>query len=144
MSEEHPDLPIYEIINLPPNLEAVKVEPDVFVTEERFEVPVPKEIDAAKPPAKKPRTSMMSYEEWEWASKEGKLYLLADSPNPNQPRPQAATIRYRYAAAESTTEDKEEDKAPTYSVASDEQAASVMSRHGGEEFESTETYQIES
>ena len=145
MSEEHPDLPVYEIINLPPNLEAVKVEPDVFVTEERFEVPVPKEIDSTKPPGKKPRTSsLMSYEEWERASKEGKLFLLADSPNPNQPRPQAAAIRYRFTAAESTTEDKEEDKVPTYSVASDEQAVSVMSQHEGEEFETTETYQIES
>ena len=102
-------------------------------------------MDAVKPPTKKPRTSsLMSYEEWEQASKEGKLFLLADSPNPDQPRPQAAAIRYRYAAAESTTGDKEEDKVPTYSVASDEQAISVMAQHEGEEFESTETYQIES
>ena len=146
MSEEHPDLPVYEIVNLPPNLEAVKVEPDVFIAEERFEVPVPKEIDTAKPPTKKPRTSsLMSYEEWEQASKEGKLFLLADSPNPNQPRPQAAAIRYRFTAeAESTTGDEHEDNPPTYSVASDEQAVSVMSQHEGEDFESTETYQIES
>ena len=145
MSEEHPDLPIYEIVNLPPNLEAVKVEPDIFVSEERFEVPVPKEVDTVKPPTKKPRTSpLMSYEEWEQASKEGKLFLLADSPNPNQPRPQAAAIRYRYSAADSTIEEKKEDNAPTYSVASDSQAATVMSQHEGEEFESTETYQIES
>ena len=96
MSEEHPDLPIYETVNLPPNLEAVKVEPEVFVTEEGFEVPVPKGVDTVKPPPKKPRTStLMTYDEWKEASKEGELFLLADSPNPNQPRPQAAAIRYR-------------------------------------------------
>ena len=145
MSEEHPGLPMFEIVNLPPNLEAVKVEPDVFVTEEHFEVPVPKRDDTPKPPAKKPRvsSSMMSYSDWEQASKEGELFLLADSPNPDQPRPQVAAIRYRYAPAESTTGDKEGDKVPTYSVASDGQAAAVMSLHEGEEFESTEKYQIE-
>ena len=38
---------------------------------------------------------MMTYKEWEEASKEGEVCLLADSSNPNQPRPQAAAIRYR-------------------------------------------------
>ena len=38
---------------------------------------------------------MMTYKEWEEASKEGEVYLLADSSNPNQPRPQAAAIHYR-------------------------------------------------
>ena len=117
MSQEHPDLPIYEALELPPNLEAVKVEPDVFVSEERFEVPVPKELGAAKPPAKKPRTSsLMSYDEWEQASKEGKLFLLADSPNPNQPRPQAAAIRYRHAEAESTTAEEGEQESFKYNI----------------------------
>ena len=38
---------------------------------------------------------MMTYKEWEEASKEGEVCLLADSSNPNQPCPQAAAIRYR-------------------------------------------------
>ena len=37
----------------------------------------------------------MTYKEGEEASKEGEVYLLADSSNPNQPLPQAAAIRYR-------------------------------------------------
>ena len=117
MSQEHPDLPIYEVLELPPNLEAVKVEPDVFVSEERFEVPIPKELGAAEPAAKKPRiSSLMSYDEWEQASKEGKLCLLADSPNPNQPRPQAVAIRYRHAEAESTTAEEREQESLKYNI----------------------------
>ena len=117
MSQEHPDLPIYDVLELPPNLEAVKVEPEVLVTEERFEVPVPKELDAAKPAAKKPRTSsLMSYDEWEQASKERKL--LADSSNPNQPRPQAAAIQHEQAEAESTTIEEGEQESLSYYIES--------------------------
>ena len=89
--------------------------------------------------------------------------MLADSPNPNQPRPKAAAIRYRtkptggaateLASATVTSTSSEtpqslpdvrDTKAPTYSVASDSQAISIMTEHEGEEFESTETYVIES
>ena len=38
---------------------------------------------------------MMTYKEWEEASKEGEVCLLADSSNPIQPHPQVAAIRYR-------------------------------------------------
>ena len=153
---------------MPPNPEAVKIEPKLFVQEEHFTIPVPK--GQADSPANEPSikrikwevSNLMSYQEWEAASAEGDLYLLADIPNPNQPRPQAAAIRYRTkpsggAVAEfasaivtSTSADVPQDpvdqdkKAPTYSVASDSQAESVMSEHAGEEFESTETYSIES
>ena len=60
---------------------------------------------------------MMTYKEWEEASKEGEVCLLADSSNPNQPCPQAAAIRYRqkpsggdiaqFAAARVTSTSKE-------------------------------------
>ena len=60
---------------------------------------------------------MMTYKEWEEASKEGEVCLLADSSDPNQPRPQAAAIRYhqkpsggdiaQFAAARVTSTSKE-------------------------------------
>ena len=165
MKSQHPDLPRFEVIVLPPNPEAVKIEPELFVQEEHFVIPVPK--DQSDPPTSKPSakrikreaTNLLTYEEWEAESREGELYLLADSPNPNQPRPKAAAIRYKTKPSTelgstdvtSTSSEtpsslpKEQDsKAPTYSVASDSQAASFMAEHEGEEFESTETYAIES
>ena len=101
MKSQHPGLPKFEVVVLPPNPEAVKIEPELFVQEEHFTIPVPK--SQAEAPVDKPSTKrikrevsqLMSYQEWEAASKEGELYLLADSPNPNQPRPKAEAIRYR-------------------------------------------------
>ena len=168
MKSQHPGLPKFKVIVLPPNPEAVKIEPELFVQEEHFTIPIPQ--GQADSPANKPSTkrikweasNLKSYQEWEAASKEGDLYLLADSPNPNQPRPQAAAIRYRTkpsggtvaefasATVTSTSADPpqnpvdQDKKVPTYSVASDSQADSVMAEHAGEEFESTETYSIES
>ena len=82
-------------------LEGVKIEPELFIEQESFTIPVPKSKSSSKgdePSTKRPKrepTSLLSYDDWEQASKEGELYLLADSPNPNQPRPKAAAIRYR-------------------------------------------------
>ena len=76
----------------------------LFIEQESFTIPVPQTKSTSKadePSAKRCKrepTDLLSYKDWEQASKEskeGELYLLADSPNPNQPRPKAAAIRYR-------------------------------------------------
>ena len=169
MKSQHPDLPRFEVVVLPPNPEAVKIEPELPAQEEHSAIPVPKDqadSSVERPSAKRVKreaTDLLSYEEWEAESREGELYLLADSPNPNQPRPKAAAIRYRTKPSGGVTAESasavvtsmssetprslssvQESKAPTYSVASDSQAVSVMALHEGEEFESTETYVIES
>ena len=166
MKSQHPDLPKFEVVELPVNPEAVKIEPEIFVQEEHFTIPIPKsqvETPVDEPSTKRIKqevSNLMSYQEWEAASKEGDLYLLADSPNPNQPRPQVAAIRYRtkpsggavaeFASAIVTSTSVEpsrnpvgDKKAPTHSVAGDSQADSVTAEHASEEFESTDTYFVE-
>ena len=43
MKSQHPGLPRFEVVVLPSNLEAVKIEPELFVQEEHFIIPVPKD-----------------------------------------------------------------------------------------------------
>ena len=100
MDSVHSDQPKYEEVQLPAGpLEGVKIEPELFIEQESFTIPVPSSQPIAKtnePSTKKRKTTgLLSYEDWEEARKEGELYLLADSPNPSQPRPKAAAIRYR-------------------------------------------------
>ena len=102
MDSVHPDQPKYEGVEFPAGpLEGVKIEPELSIEQESFTIPVPSSQPVVKTEepstkgAKRKASSLLSYEEWEQASKEGELYLLADSPNPNQPRPKAAAIRYR-------------------------------------------------
>ena len=116
MDGTHPDQPKYEDVQLPSGpLVGVKIEPELFIEQESFTIPVPKAkptSKADKPSAKRPKsepTNLLTYEEWEQASKEGELYLPADPPNPNQPRPKVAAICYRNRpareiSAESTPE----------------------------------------
>ena len=84
------------------NIEAVKIEPEVFITQEKFEVPVPKQLDAEniEPLAKKPKSDLeniMSYKDFVEASKEGEVYIPAYGKNLFQPHPTAAAIHYRYS-----------------------------------------------
>ena len=102
MDSVHPDQPKYEDVQLPDGpLEGIKVKPEFFAEQESFTIPVPKAKSTTKvdePSTKRPKckaSSLLSYEEWEQVSKEGELYFLADSPNPDQPRPKAAAICYR-------------------------------------------------
>ena len=45
MDISHPDQPKYETLDFPTGpLEAVKVEPELFVEEEHFIIPVPKQL----------------------------------------------------------------------------------------------------
>ena len=112
MDSVHPDLPKYEMVTLPPNLEAVKVEPDVFITEKAFEIPVPKDREVTGPPAKKKSDKLMTYDEFmKTSSKEGEIYLPADPPVSTQPRPQAAAIRYRHRAPSASAGQEEADSA---------------------------------
>ena len=106
MKSQHPDLPKFEVVELPPNPVAVKIEPELFIQEEHFTIPVPK--SQAETPVDEPSTKRFKQE-------------VEPSQNP--------------------VGDK---KAPTRSVASDSQAGSVTTEHVSEEFESTETYFIES
>ena len=90
-----------ETLHLPSGpIEAVKVEPEIFVTEEHFTIPIPKckTVESDKPSTKRIKkeiTGFMSYQEFEEASKEGDIALLAEGKNPLQPHPQLAMIRYR-------------------------------------------------
>ena len=101
MESVHPLQPKYEELPGPPIL--VKGEHEEFVEEEHFVIPAPgtKTVDPTdtdKPSTKwikKEVSKMMTYKGWEEASKEGEVYLLADSSNLNQPRPQVAAICYR-------------------------------------------------
>ena len=102
MDSVHSDQTKYEGVQLPSGpLEGVKIEPELFIEQESFTIPVPKAKPTSKadePSAKRPKhesTNLLSYDDWEQASKEGELYLLADSPNLNQPRPKAKAIRYK-------------------------------------------------
>ena len=105
MESVHPLQPKYEdmVLELPGPPIQVKGEPEIFVEEEHIVIPAPgtKTVDPtdtdepSTKQIKKEVSKMMTYKEWEEASKEGEVYLLADSSNPNQPRPQAAAIRYR-------------------------------------------------
>ena len=104
MDSVHPLQPKYEdmVLKLPGPLIQVKGEPEVFVEEEHIIIPAPgtKTVDPTDTDEpntkriKKEVSKMMTYKEWEQASKEGEVYLLADSSNPNQPHPQVAAIRY--------------------------------------------------
>ena len=100
MDSVHSDQPKYEEVLLPAGpLEGVKIEPELFIEQESFTIPVPSSQPVAKtnePSTKKRKTTgLLSYEDWEEARKEGELHLLTDSSNPSQPRPKAAAIRYR-------------------------------------------------
>ena len=100
MDSVHSQESKYETLHLPSGpIEAVKVEPEIFVTEEHFTIPVPKsKTDESDKPStkhiKKEITGFMSYQEFEEASKEGDIALLAEGKNPLQPHPQVAMIRY--------------------------------------------------
>ena len=91
----------YETLHLPSGpIEAVKVEPEIFIAEEHFTIPVPKSktVESNEPSIKRIKkeiTGFMSYQEFEEASKEGDIALLAEGKNPFQPRPQVAMIRDR-------------------------------------------------
>ena len=121
MDQEHSDLPKYEVIAILANVEAVKIEPEVFITQEHFEVPIPKQLDAKnlEPPAKKSKGDMeniMSYDKFVEASKEGEIYVPAYEKDPFQPRLKAASIRYSCSAVKEeemdsvTIDPEEEDK----------------------------------
>ena len=77
----------------------VKVEPDLFVAEERFTIPVPKSTDTEDEPSskciKQEISGLMTYQEFEKASKEGDIALLAHGEDPFRPRPKAGMIRYQ-------------------------------------------------
>ena len=95
----HSNEPKYEALQLPSGpLEAVKVEPDLFEAEEHFTIPVPKSTDTEDEPSskriKQEVSGLMTYQEFEKASKEGDIALLAHGKDPFQPRPKAAMIRY--------------------------------------------------
>ena len=100
MDSVHSYEPKYEAVQLPSGpLEAVKVEPDLFVAEECFTIPVPKSTDTEDEPSskriKQEISGFMTYQEFEKASKEGYIALLAHGKDPFQPRPRVAMIRYR-------------------------------------------------
>ena len=101
MDSVHSQESKYEALHLPSGpIEAVKVEPEIFVAEEHFTIPVPKSktIESDEPSTKhikKEITGFMTYQEFEKASTEGDIALLAEGKNPLQPRPQVAMIRYR-------------------------------------------------
>ena len=103
MDQEHSDLPKYEVIAILANVEAVKIKPEVFITQEHFEVPIPKQLTAKtlEPPAKKSKgdiENIMSYDKFVEVSKEDEICTLAYWKDPPQPRPKTAAIRYRYLA----------------------------------------------
>ena len=99
MDSVHSNEQKYEALQLPSDpIEAVKVEPDIFIGEEHFTIPVPKSkvVESDEPSTKhikKEITGFMSYQEFEKASKEGDIALLAESKDPLQ-LPQVAMIRY--------------------------------------------------
>ena len=75
----------------------------IFISEEHFEVPILKQLEdkTPEPLTKKPKgdiSSIMSYEEFVEASKEGDICTLAYGKDPFQPKPKAAAIRYRHWA----------------------------------------------
>ena len=83
MESVHPLQLKYEdmVLELPGPPILVKGEPEVFVEEEHIVIPPgTKTVD----PTDTDEPSTMTYKEWEEASKEGEVYLLADSSNPNQ------------------------------------------------------------
>ena len=49
MDQEHGNLPKYETVTIPANVEAVKIEPKMFISEEHFEVPIPKQLETRRP-----------------------------------------------------------------------------------------------
>ena len=71
----------------------------MFVAEERFTIPVPKSTDTKDEPSskriKQEISGLMTYQEFEKASKEGDIALLAHGKDPFQPHPKVAMIRYR-------------------------------------------------
>ena len=101
MDSIHPQESKYEALHLPSGpIEAVKVEPEIFIAEEHFMIPVPKSktVESDEPSTKhikKEITGFMTYQEFEKASKEGDIALLAEGKDPFQPRPQVGMIRYR-------------------------------------------------
>ena len=103
MDQEHSNLPKYEVIAIAVNVEVIKIEPEVFITQEHFKVPIPKQLEAKtlEPPTKKSKgniESIMSYEEFVEASKEGEICTPAYGKDPLQPQPKVAAVRYRYSA----------------------------------------------
>ena len=121
MDLEHSDLPKYETIVIPANVEAVMIEPEMFISEEHFEVPIPKQLEdkTPEPPTKKPKgdiSSIMSYDQFVEAGKEGDICTAAYGKDPLQPRPKVAAIRYRHSAIKEEESDivtidlEEEDK----------------------------------
>ena len=100
MDSVHSQESKYEALHLPSGpIEAVKVEPEIFIAKEHFTIPVPKSktIESDEPSTKCIKmeiTGFMTYQEFEKASTEGDIALLAEGKNPFQPRPQVAMTRY--------------------------------------------------
>ena len=92
MDSVHSNEPKYEPLQLPSGPpEAVKVEPDLFVAEEHFTIPVPKsEDEPSSKRIKKEISGLMTYQEIEEASKERDIALLAHGKDPFQPRPKVS------------------------------------------------------
>ena len=91
------------------------------MSEEHFEVPIPKQLEdkTPEPPTKKRKgdiSSIMSYDKFVEASKEGNICTAAYRKDPLQPRPKVSAIRYRHSAIKEeesdtvTIELEEEDK----------------------------------
>ena len=121
MDQEHSNLPKYEVIAIPANVEAIKIKPEVFITQEHFEVPIPKQLETKtlEPPTKKSKgdiESIMSYEEFVEASEEGEICTPAYGKDPLQPQPKVAAVRYRFLAVKEeepdviTIDPEDEDK----------------------------------
>ena len=99
MDSVHASEPKCEALQLPSSpREAVKIEPNLFTAKEHFTIPVPKSTDTEDEPSskriKQEVSGLMTYQEFEKASKEGDIVLRAQGKNPLQPHPKVAMIRY--------------------------------------------------
>ena len=104
MRETHPDQPIFEPLVLPHGeLQAEPVNPEIFLTEEHFKIPDPKQAKISPQPKIKEDDTLSKA--WSSISHQSQdVYLLADVPegHTESAHPKVAASHYKRKSSEAT------------------------------------------
>ena len=110
MRESHPDKPIFEPLTMPGGeLKAEPIDPEIFLTEEHFEIPDPKRAKVSPDPKVKKEvvedTSLDAALSQVWSPisrRSHDICSLAQAPegHPESARPKVAAIRYKRKSSE--------------------------------------------
>ena len=105
MRDSHPDKPIFEPLMMPGGeLQAEPIDPEIFLTEEHFEIPDPKRVKVSPIPKVKEEvveetsSDITLSQAWSPIKRRSHdVYSLAEAPegHPESARPKVGAIRYK-------------------------------------------------